>query len=80
MRIYSATSLFFFLLMLVTLPVESSAASLTGQVVDSNSAGVSNARVLLRRQDVTFEVASTTDQNGKFHFENISEASYVLTM
>ena len=64
----------------MALPTHSDAASLTGQVVDANSAAVGNARVLLRRQDVTFEVATTTDQDGKFNFDDISQASYVLTV
>lgn len=78
-RISPITSLFFFLLFLIV-PAESNAASLTGKVVDANSAAVGSARVLLRRQDVTFEVVSTTDQDGKFIFDNISEAPYVLTV
>ena len=76
-RISPATTLFFFLLFLI-IPAEADAASLAGQVVDSNSAIVSGARVLLRRQHVTFEMTSNTDQDGKFHFDNISEASYLL--
>src|SRR5687767_10275737 len=79
MRRISTASLFFFLIFLIV-PAESNAASLAGQVVDSNSAAVSGARVLLRRQHVTFEVTSSTDQDGKFHFDNVSEASYVLTV
>jgi hypothetical protein len=36
------------------------------------------ARVFVRRQQLTFEVTNTTDQEGEFAFDNISEAAYVL--
>jgi hypothetical protein len=78
-RIYSATG-FVFLLLFLALPTESKAAALSGKVVDSNSAAVSGARVHLRRQNVTFEVETVSNQDGKFYFDNVSEATYLLSI
>ena len=78
-RIYFPTALFL-LSLLCAVADESQAASLSGKVVDANSAAVSGATVLLRRQNVTLELTSATDAEGKFNFDNISEAAYVLTV
>jgi Fe(3+) dicitrate transport protein len=78
-RIYSPMG-FAFLLLLFVFPSESRAASLTGQVVDANSAAVNGATVSLRRQSVTFEINTTTNQEGKFHFDNLADGSYQLTV
>lgn len=68
------------LLLLVITASKANAATVFGRVVDSNSAAVSGATVYLRRQGVNFELATTTDQQGSFHFENVSQAEYVLAV
>jgi Fe(3+) dicitrate transport protein len=67
-------------LFLFAIPVESQAASLSGEIRDSNAAAISGARVLLRRQNLTFEIETRSDEQGKFHFDNISEATYLLSV
>ena len=54
--------------------------SISGRVVDQNSAAVAGATVTLRQRQTSYERAATTDADGSFGFENLPGSDYVLTV
>jgi Fe(3+) dicitrate transport protein len=52
---------------------------ITGRVLDTNSAAIADAEVLLIRRDVRFVRQTVTDANGNFEFSGLSEGDYRIT-
>jgi hypothetical protein len=52
--------------------------SLTGKLTDLHSAPISNATVLVRNQATGVEERTKTEENGAFHFADLSPGEYAL--
>lgn len=57
---------------------QSDTASISGRVVDQNSAAIKSATVSLQQTDGSYERTATTDETGSFRFDGLSPAEYHL--
>ena len=57
---------------------QSTANTLTGRVLDRNSASIQGAAVMLRRLPDSIEQRVQTDDTGRFRFDNLAAGSYRL--
>jgi Fe(3+) dicitrate transport protein len=59
---------------------QASGASVSGRVLDQNGAAISGVLVKLYRQAAGFEQTARADEAGSFHFSNITEGQYSLSV
>jgi len=57
---------------------QSKTASISGRVVDQNSAAIKGATVSLQQKSATYDRTATTDETGRFRFDGVSPAEYHL--
>ena len=71
------------LVLLLLLPLSASAQSnrpFPGRVLDQNSAAISGAAVTLRQRSSNYELTVTTDAQGRFRFDSVPSADYLLVV
>ncbi len=68
--------------MSLTIPAfaQSSDFAVAGRVLDSKSAAISGASVVLRQDGLNYELEATTDEYGQFRFEHVPATDYLLTV
>jgi len=71
------------LVLLLILPLSSfaqSKGSLIGRLLDQNSAAISGVAVNLRQASSSYELTVTTDAQGRFRFDSLPAADYLLVI
>jgi len=68
----------FILLQFTALWSQETTGSLTGRVLDANSQPVSSATIVLKNVDTNEQMACYSQENGTYHFLNVSPADYTL--
>jgi len=71
-------TIIFILLQFTALWSQETTGSLTGRVLDVNSQPVSSATIVLKNVDTNEQMACYSQENGTYHFLNVSPADYTL--
>ncbi len=77
MRNWFGASVWWMILPLVVC-AQTNTASISGQVLDENSAAIKGAAVKLRQINVIYDRFASTDETGRFRFDALSPAQYQL--
>src|SRR5687767_9817289 len=78
--LYRHTVLLVLLLLLPLFAVAQSKGSFYGRLLDQNSAAISKAAVTLRQPSASYELTITTDVQGRFRFDSLPSADYLLVV
>lgn len=77
-QVYLYAGVALFLLLPLVSAAQSPVASLSGRVVDQNSAAIKGATIRLRESSSAAERTSVTDETGGFRFEGLAPSAYTL--
>ena len=69
-----------FVLCAATIMAQSTSGSITGTVVDQQSAAIANATVKVTEEGRTYTLTATTDGEGRFVFPIVSPGTYTLSV
>ena len=77
---YRHTVLLVLLLLFPLSAVAQTNGSFLGRLLDQNSAAISRAAVTLRQSSSSYELTVTTDARGRFRFDSLPTADYLLVV